>query len=261
MKEVLILIPAYNEEDTIGPLLDKLENEGITAFADVLVINDASSDQTYWISRKYPVAVVSNVFNLGYGSALQIGYKYAVRRHYRYVIQLDADGQHDISNIKRLYNRLQTPDKDGECPDIVIGSRFLEGSQSFPISKLKLLAVKFFRRLIHQVSGQTVLDPTSGLQGLSRRAFLYYSLYQNFNFAYPDANMIIQMMMLGYRVEEIPSIMHARESGVSMHSGILRPMIYMMIMPLSMLSIYFRVKKGLQKQLQLSEELPEAEDI
>ena len=246
MKEVLLIIPAYNEEASIGALLDQLKETDAADYADVLVVNDASLDKTNSIAKQHSVTVVSNVFNLGYGSALQLGYKYAVRHGYRYVIQIDADGQHDVSNVRVLYDRLRTKDENGQYPDIVIGSRFFENSRSFPISGIKSVAIKLFRWLIRRTSGHTILDPTSGLQGLSGRAFLYYSLYQNFNFMYPDANMIIQMIMLGFRVVEIPSVMHARTGGVSMHSGFFKPLIYMMIMPLSMFSIYSRIKKGLQ---------------
>ena len=249
MKDVLILIPAFNEEESIGNVLDRLEGSMVRRFADILVVNDASVDKTSMISKKYNVTVVSHVFNLGYGSALQLGYKYAVRRGYKYVIQIDADGQHDISNIFNIYERLTQEGADGRAPDIVIGSRFLNGSVSFPISGVKKIAIGFFRKTIKHMTGETILDPTSGLQGLNRRAFLYYSLFQNFNYSYPDANMIIQMILLGFRVVEIPSTMHERTAGVSMHSGILKPMIYMIIMPLSILSVYFRVRSGRQKAI------------
>ncbi len=248
MNEVLILIPAYNEEESIGTLLNKLQAARTMDYADVLVINDASADQTSRIARRYPITVIDNIFNLGYGSALQLGYKYAAKKGYRYVIQIDADGQHDVSNIQDLYDRLRTRDANGFLPDIVIGSRFLESSRSFPISRVKKLAIQMFRWIVLRISGAPILDPTSGLQGLNCRAYHYYSQFQNFNFVYPDANMIIQMMMLGFRVVEIPSVMHEREAGVSMHAGLIRPLIYMMVMPLSMFSIYFRVKKGIQKQ-------------
>lgn len=260
MNEVLILIPAYNEEESIGALLDKLRDAGVAAYADVLVINDASADNTSRIARRYPVTVIDNIFNLGYGSGLQLGYKYAVIKGYRYVIQIDADGQHDVCNIQNLYDRLRTRDETGCLPDIVIGSRFLESSRSFPISRVKKLAIRLFRWIVRRVSGTEILDPTSGLQGLNCRAFHYYSQFQNFNFVYPDANMIIQMMMLGFRVVEIPSVMHEREAGVSMHAGVIRPLIYMMVMPLSMFSIYFRVKKGIQKQATRFTDGPDAQD-
>ena len=102
-KEVLIIIPAYNEEKTIVPLLEKLEQPEIAQVADVLIMNDASQDATNYVTKKRKHDVVTHVFNLGYGSGLQLGYKYAVRKGYRYVIQMDADGQHDVCNILRIY--------------------------------------------------------------------------------------------------------------------------------------------------------------
>ena len=112
-KEVLIIIPAYNEEKTIVPVLEKLEQPEIAQIADVLVMNDASSDATNHVTKKRKHDVVTNVFNLGYGSGLQLGYKYAVRKDYCYVIQMDADGQHDVCNIPKIYETLQTRDANG----------------------------------------------------------------------------------------------------------------------------------------------------
>ena len=104
-KEVLVIIPAYNEQDTIKNVLDQLEKPEIAEIADVLVMNDASSDATNWIVKARGHALVSHVFNLGYGSGLQLGYKYAIRKGYQYVIQMDADGQHDVCNIPVIYDR------------------------------------------------------------------------------------------------------------------------------------------------------------
>ena len=190
-KEVLIIIPAYNEEKTIVPVLEKLEQPEIAQIADVLVMNDASSDATNHVTKKRKHDVVTNVFNLGYGSGLQLGYKYAVRKGYCYVIQMDADGQHDVCNIPKIYETLQTRDANGELPDIVLGSRFMEGSTDFPVS--------------------------------------------------PDANMLMQMLLLGFRVREIPAVMHMRTEGVSMHSG-LKPILYMFRMTFSVLAVWIREK-------------------
>ena len=85
-KEVLIIIPAYNEEKNIGDVLDSLTQAGITEFADILVVNDASTDATNARVKEKGCTLISNVFNMGYGSAIRIGYKWAVRRNYRYVI-------------------------------------------------------------------------------------------------------------------------------------------------------------------------------
>lgn len=240
-KEVLITIPAYNEGKTIGDLLEKLEQPEIAAIADVLVMNDASKDNTAAVVRSRGHAVVSHVYNLGYGSGLQVGYKYAERRGYQYVIQMDADGQHDVSNVLSLYEKLTTPDAEGKYPDIVLGSRFLPGSISFPVSALKKVAFVLFRGLIKLGTGKKILDPTTGLQGLSRRAFSFYAGYGHFDDRYPDANMIMQMLLLGFRVEEIPAVMYARTEGVSMHSG-LKPILYMFRMMYSIVAVWLRIK-------------------
>lgn len=240
-KELLIIIPAYNEEKTITPVLEKLEQPEIAEIADVLVMNDASLDTTNWITKRRNHAVVTHVYNLGYGSGLQIGYKYAVRKEYQYVIQMDADGQHDVCNIPVIYEALKTPDENGELPDIVLGSRFLEGSKSFPISAAKKIALVWFRFLIRLGTGKKIMDATTGLQGLNWRTILFYSKYNNFDDKYPDANMIMQMLLLGFRVKEIPAVMHARTEGVSMHSG-LKPFIYMFRMTISIFAVWIREK-------------------
>ena len=240
-KEVLVIIPAYNEETNIVKVLDDLERPEIASIADVLVMNDASSDATNWIVKARGHALVTHVFNLGYGSALQLGYKYAIRRGYKYVIQMDADGQHDVCNIPVIYKRLKEKDENGNYPDIVLGARFLEGSGDFPVSTAKKLAFHLFRVMIRIAARRKIADPTTGLQGLSRKAVLYYSKYNHFDDKYPDTNMIMQMILLKFNVVEIPAVMHARESGESMHSG-LKPIWYMCRMFFSVLAVVFRCK-------------------
>ena len=144
-KEVLLIIPAYNEEKNIEKVMKQLAQPEIADIVDVLVMNDASSDNTNWLAKEYGCAVVTHVFNLGYGSALQLGYKYAIRRKYHYVIQMDADGQHDVCNIPVLYKKLKKQDADGRCPDIVLGSRFLKESEAYPTSHKKKIAYRLFR--------------------------------------------------------------------------------------------------------------------
>lgn len=240
-KDLLIIIPAYNEEKNIVRVFEQLEKLGIPAIADILVIDDASTDDTGRIVREWKYELITHIYNLGYGSALQLGYKYAVRRNYDYVIQMDADGQHDACNIPVIYEALKGKGFDGKKTDIVLGARFMEGSSDFPVSMLKKAAYVMFRFLIRWVTGRRIADPTTGLQGLGRDAFVYYSEYNHFDDKYPDANMLMQMILLGYRVEEVPAVMHARKSGESMHSG-LKPVWYMLRMTFSMLTVVFRTK-------------------
>lgn len=238
-KELLIIIPAYNEEKTIVSLLEKLATPEIADIADVLLMNDASKDATSRIAKEHQVKVVTHAYNLGYGSGLQLGYKYAVRKGYHYVIQMDADGQHDVCNVSALYQALTTPDADGNCPDIVLGSRFMPGSKPFRVSIAKKIAFVLFRNMIRLFAGKKITDPTSGLQGLNFRTFLFYSKYGHFDDRYPDANMLLQMLLLGFRVQEIPAVMHIREEGVSMHSG-LKPILYMFRMTFSTIAVWIR---------------------
>lgn len=240
-KELLIIMPAYNEAGNIENVLDKLESPEIASIADLLVMNDASSDNTNWIVKKRKHALVTHVFNLGYGGALQLGYKYAIRREYKYVIQMDADGQHDVCNIPVIYKKLKEADANGCYPDIVLGSRFLKESSGFRVSAAKMAAYHIFRKVIKLTTGRYIADPTTGLQGLSRRAVLHYSKYRNFDDKYPDANMIIQMLLLGFNIEEIPAVMHSRVLGKSMHSGF-KPFLYMFRMSFSIFAVIYRIK-------------------
>ena len=155
-------------------------------------MNDASQDATNHVTKKRKHDVVTHVFNLGYGSGLQLGYKYAVRKGYRYVIQMDADGQHDVCNILRIYKELQTEDENGALPDIVLGSRFMEGSSEFPVSFAKKIAFVWFRIMLKTGTGRRITDPTTGLQGLNWRTFLFYSKYNNFDDKYADVASWVQ---------------------------------------------------------------------
>ena len=154
---------------------------------------------------------------------------------------MDADGQHDVCNIRKIYEKLKEKDTDGRTPDIVLGSRFMDGSAEFSVGFAKKLAFRLFRRMLHIATGRWIADPMTGLQGLSRKAVLYYSKYNHFDDKYPDTNMITQMMLLDFKVVEIPAVMHIRTSGTSMHSG-LKPIWYMTRMFYSVLAVIFRCK-------------------
>lgn len=244
-KDLLVMIPAYNEGEAIRSVLEDLLEIGLESFADILVIDDGSSDNTKQVVESTGVKLLTGLVNMGYGSAVQMGYKYARKHSYQYVIQLDADGQHDVSNVLRIYKCLTGKNQCSDTqPDIVIGSRFLSDQSTFKASGMKLLAIKFFRFFIWLFTRQKITDPTSGLQGLNRRTFSYYASYNNFDYKYPDINMIMQMLFLGFKVIEVPAIMHERTSGVSMHSGIFKQISYMVIIMLSTIGVIIRNRKA-----------------
>ena len=211
-----------------------------------MVINDGSRDKTAEVAERAGAIVVSHIYNMGYGVSLQTGYKYAVDHDYEFIIQMDADGQHDVCNIGTIYNKLTR----GKHPyDIVIGSRFIGEKQqnNMKVGIAKKVAIGFFNMAIRLVTRKQFTDPTSGLQGLSRRAFTAYSLYDNFDTNYPDANIITKMLLNGYWLREVPAVMHERKSGVSMHSGLRKNIAYMFTVTLNIVVVVMQfhlIKKG-----------------
>ena len=116
--KVLFVIPAYNEEENIENVLKEIKRD--VNYADILVINDCSKDNTAEIVRNNNVKCIDNVFNMRYAMAVQTGIKYACKNGYDYVIQFDADGQHIAKEAEKLYKKLKESNSD-----IVIGSRYL----------------------------------------------------------------------------------------------------------------------------------------
>lgn len=237
-KELLVILPAYNEEKSLPEFLKKLEEAGVGDIADVVVLDDGSADGTCRVVREMGYHCIDGI-HLGYVRTLQTGYIYAFRAGYRFVIQVDADGQHDPCNIQALYRALQEPGEGGRLPDIVLGSRFLPGGKSFPMPGVKLLTIRLFRRILRLATGRHISDPTTGLQGLSAQTVEYYAGEGNFDCRYPDVNMILQMLLRGSEIHEIPAIMHERKVGQGMHSG-LKPLVYMFYMAFSIPAVYIR---------------------
>ena len=156
-KDLLIIIPAYNEERNIISVLDELEKPQIAEIADVLVMNDASS-YTNWMVKARNHPVVTHVFNLGYGKCLAASVtNMRSRYNYKYVIQMDADGQHDVCNITNIYNKLKKSE-NGVYPDIVLGSRFIGKKSDYKVSLFKKFAIWIFKKIIYISTGQIIMD-------------------------------------------------------------------------------------------------------
>lgn len=238
-KRLLIILPAYNEALNISKVLDELLS--IPIQADILVVNDGSMDGTEEIASTFPVKVITHPCNLGYGAALQTGYRYASLMGYEYCLQFDADGQHNPSDLFRMIDAFNQ-----QTADIIIGSRFLEESKSPHLVWKKKIAISFFRTIIYRLTGAKITDPTSGFKGFSRKVFSHYSLDEQFPADFPDADILIHMLLNNYQMREIPVTMREREFGESMHSG-LKPIIYMMKIMLSIMIVLLRhrlTKKG-----------------
>lgn len=218
----IVLLPAHNESQRIGDVIAGIQN--VAPGCPIVVVDDGSTDDTVQRALDRGVTVLRHPFNLGYGVALQTGYKYAVLRQAAYLVQLDADGQHDPEGIPRILERVHS----GMC-DICIGSRFLAG-QPYPIPLSRRFGMALLRRVASWLLGKTVTDPTSGFQAMNRRVFAFYSR-DSYPVDYPDVDVLVMLHRHGFRVTEVPVMMHARASGVSLHRG-LRPIYYLFKMGL-----------------------------
>lgn len=222
MKEkILFVIPAYNEAENIEKVLKEIKKDA--PFADILVINDCSKDNTKDVVEKNNVKCITGIFNLRYAWAVQTGIKYAYQNDYDYVIQFDADGQHIAKEAIKLYEEMQK-----ENCDIVIGSRYLKDT-GYPCPFMRRLGTKMFEIIIQIFCKQRIADPLSGFQCLNKKVIEKYSKMGNYP-EFPDANLIIEMLLQGYKIKEVPVKMRLRETGESMHGGIIKPIKYMINM-------------------------------
>lgn len=219
--KILIVIPAYNEEENIEKVLKEIKKD--IDYADILVINDCSKDNTKEIVEKNNVKCITNIFNMKYAMAVQTGIKYAYENDYDYVIQFDADGQHIAKEAEKLYNTI----KETNC-DIVIGSRYLK-DMGYPCPKFRRIGTKIFEKLIKLFCHTKIADPLSGFQCLNKKVIKRYASMGKYP-EYPDANLIIEMLREGYTIVEVPVKMRLREAGESMHGGIIKPIKYMINM-------------------------------
>ena len=240
MTKVLFVIPAYNEAENIEKVLREIKQD--VSYADILVINDCSKDNTREIVEKNGVKCITNVFNMKYARAVQVGIKYARDNNYDYVIQMDADGQHIASEAEKLYKEMTK----SKC-DIVIGSRYLK-DVGYPCPLFRKIGTKFFSIIIKIFTRKKIADPLSGFQCLNKDVVNYYAECGNYP-EYPDANLIIEMLLKGYTIKEIPTKMRLRESGESMHGGIIKPIKYMIkqFYTCIVLVVKYAGKRGVRK--------------
>lgn len=223
MSDTLVIIPAFNEEPGISSLISKIRDQ-LPDF-DVLVINDGSSDRTAEVAMNAGATVLSHNFNMGYGVTIQTGYKFAYEKGYKYIIQIDGDGQHDPSFMSQLLE----PVRNGDV-DFTLGSRFL-WHDSYRPSFTRRLGILFFRKLVTVIMGREITDPTSGYQAFNRDVINFFTT-DIFPYDYPDADMLITLNLAGFRVREVPVRMFANPTGKTMHSGA-KPLYYMVKMCLS----------------------------
>lgn len=199
--ELLIIIPAYNEEENIENVVSFI-CENYSQY-DYVVVNDGSKDHTADICRKNGYELLDLPVNLGLAGAFQAGLKYAYVKGYSYAIQFDADGQHRPEFISSMLERI----KQGY--DIVIGSRFVNERKG---KSLRMLGSKMITVAIKMTTGVRVADPTSGMRMFSKKMVREFA--QNLNYG-PEPDTVSYLLKNGAKVSEVPVRMEERQAGES----------------------------------------------
>lgn len=204
-RRTAVIIPAYNEEHTIGDVVKRVRALG-TGY-DVIVINDNSSDQTSEKAAREGATIVELPCNLGIGGAVQTGYKYALANNYDACVQVDGDGQHPALRIPQLLGPLF----DGGY-DMVIGSRFVEDTH-YEVSFMRDLGIRIISFFLRATTGLTVKDPTSGFRAINRKALKLFS--DQYPQDYPEPESLVFAYKKHFKVLEVPVEMKNRMFGIS----------------------------------------------
>lgn len=204
-RDVLAIVPAYNEAASIRSTIRSIREHA--PFADIVVVNDGSTDPTARLARSCGVPVLDLSCNLGIGGAVQAGYRFAVEQGYGCAVQIDADGQHDPRELGRMLEAMQRHEAD-----MVVGSRFLK-KQGFQSSFARKRGIKLLAALVSALTGRRVTDPTSGYRLCSRKAAELFAA--DYPTDYPEVEAIIQLDNHRGRFIELPVVMRERQGGVS----------------------------------------------
>lgn len=200
--DVLVLVPALNEEATVA---DVVAGARARLHCDVLVINDGSSDSTTDAALAAGAMVIEHPFNLGVGAAIRTGLRVAASQRRPYVLQLDADGQHEPAEAQRLLDRVQSGDAD-----LVVGSRFQAG---YRVSKVRGAMMSALSRVVSKRVGVEVDDTTSGFRAFGPEAIALFARYYPTIYLSDTVEALLLASDADLRVEVVPVQMHERQGG------------------------------------------------
>ncbi|EQK43929.1 glycosyl transferase 2 family protein [[Clostridium] bifermentans ATCC 638] len=209
--KVLLIIPAYNEEDNIVRVVNNIEKYSKQCeqyILDYIVINDGSTDNTKYICKKNNIKCINLINNLGIGGAVQTGYIFAKINNYDIAVQFDGDGQHDINSLDDVIKPILNKEAD-----FTIGSRFIEDNEGFKSTLLRRIGIKYLSFIIKLCSKVVVRDCTSGYRAGNKNAIEYLST--NYPVDYPEPESIISLTKANLKIKEVHANMFSRESGVS----------------------------------------------
>lgn len=205
LEGLAFVVPAYNEEETVATVVGDLK--GRYPRAEIIVINDHSSDRTAARARAAGAVVLDMPFNVGIGGAVQTGFLYALRQGYKFVVQVDGDGQHPVSQVAALVNAVGY-----QGYNLAVGSRFpAQGSYRMPI--FRYLGSVLLSRLITAITGVSVRDCTSGFRAYDAKALAYFA--QHYPQDYPEPEAIVLSVEANLEMVEVGVEMNPRVAGIS----------------------------------------------
>jgi glycosyltransferase involved in cell wall biosynthesis len=212
--DTLVFLPAWNEEENLPDVLDELRRE--LPKADVLVVDDGSTDRTPEVAREHGAEVVSFRANRGLPAGIAAGYAYAVEHGYAFCTRVDADGQHPVEELSRLLERVRS----GAC-DVAVGSRFASGDGFAPYryrpSGARRFGTALLRRSMNVALQRPFYDATSGMYAANAKATAV--LARPYTTEAPEVEALLRLDEAGLRVDEVPVNMRARASGESKLRG------------------------------------------
>jgi glycosyltransferase involved in cell wall biosynthesis len=213
-KKILVVLPALNEEDSVGLVVKEVFAS--LPEATVLVIDDGSTDRTVAEAREAGAQVVSNVFTLGVGGAMRVGFRVAERDGYEVVVQVDADGQHDPRDIRKLLEALDS--ETDPLPRVVIGARFA-GQGDFAVPRARRLAMRLLARRLSHVVGHHLTDVTSGFRAHNRAAIELFARTYPADYLADTVESLVIVGQAGGSVDQLPVTMRARYGGIPSQSS------------------------------------------
>ncbi len=232
MPKVLIIIPAYNEEENIQRVISELREN--YAQYDYIVINDGSRDRTPDILDKNRFIHIDMPINVGLACGVQTGMMYAYKNGYDYAVQYDGDGQHDAAYIKDMIDVMD------DC-DICIGSRF--ANKKKPLS-LRMFGSNIIELAVKITTGKTIKDPTSGMRMFNRATMKIMANSIDYG---PEPDTVAHLIRSGARVKEVQVTMRERIAGES-YLSLTRSIKYMLHMCFSILFIQWcRTKNKIER--------------
>jgi glycosyltransferase involved in cell wall biosynthesis len=212
--DTLVFLPAWNEEESLPAVLEELRS-GLP-HADVLVVDDGSTDRTAEVAHERGCEVISFGANRGLPAGIAAGYRHALEQGYEYCGRVDADGQHPVEELVRLLDRVRS----GEC-DVAVGSRFASGDGFEPYryrpSGARRFGTALLRRSMRVALRRPFLDSTSGMYAASAKALPVLS--RPYTSEAPEVQAILRLHEAGLRVDEVPVHMRERASGESKLQG------------------------------------------